>query len=94
MRIVFDPRAADELEGQIDYLLEQHARAAAARLEARCMAFLETFLVTYPRSGKFIAEASVWETWIPGTRLVVWYRFSVEELQIIRIWHASQVREA
>jgi hypothetical protein len=31
---------------------------------------------------------------MPGTRLVVWYRFSDDELQIIRIWHATQDRES
>ena len=31
---------------------------------------------------------------MPGTRLVVWYRFTEEELQIIRLWHAAQDRTA
>jgi hypothetical protein len=36
---------------------------------------------------------NIWETWIPGTRLVVWYRFTADELQIIRIWHSAQDRD-
>jgi plasmid stabilization system protein ParE len=92
MRITFDPRAADELAYQIEYLIDRHAVAAAIRLEARCNAFLEQFLATHPRSGKYIAEAKIWETWIPGTRLIIWYRFRHNELQVLRIWHAAQRR--
>jgi len=92
MRITFDPRAAVELEAQIDYLIERDALVAAARLKARCDDFFEKFLAHHPRTGKFIAERQIWEIWIPGTRLVVWYRFTQDELQIIRIWHAAQDR--
>ena len=43
MRITFDPRAADELISQIDYLIEHNAVDAAARLKTRCDAFFEIF---------------------------------------------------
>jgi plasmid stabilization system protein ParE len=92
MRITLDPRAADELAKQLDFLLERHAVGAAIRLESRCSDFLERFLASHPRTGKFIREAEVWETWIPGTRLVIWYRFLPDELQVLRIWHAAQQR--
>ncbi len=72
MRIVFDPVAAEELASQIDFLIERHAHQAAASLAARCDAFFENFLSLHPRTGKFIAEKDIWETWMPGTRLIVW----------------------
>jgi plasmid stabilization system protein ParE len=93
MKVTLDPRAADELMSQIDYLIGNHALLAAARLKARCDAFFEKFLARHPRTGKHIAEKDIWETWIPGTRLVVWYRFTGGELQIIRIWHTAQDRD-
>jgi plasmid stabilization system protein ParE len=40
MRIVFDPRAADDLVSQIEYLIDHDALQAAARLKMRCDAFL------------------------------------------------------
>ncbi len=93
MKVVLDPRAADELASQIDYLIENDALHAAGRLKSRCDAFFESFLARHPRTGKHIAERDIWETWIPGTRLVVWYQFTRNELQIIRIWHATQDRD-
>lgn len=92
MKVTLDPRAADELISQIDYLIANNAPQAAARLKARFDAFLENFLALHPRTGKLIVEKKIWETWIPGTRLVVWYRFTADELQIIRIWHSAQDR--
>lgn len=92
MRIVLDPIAAAELEAQIDYLLAVDAPQAATKLKARFDAFMEHFLAVLPRTGKHIAEKHIWETWIPGTRLVVWYRFTADEVQIIRVWHTAQDR--
>ena len=31
---------------------------------------------------------------MPGTRLVLWYRFTRGELQIVRVWHSAQDRDA
>lgn len=93
MKITLDARAAVELESQFDYLLEHGAHAAALRLRARCDAFFENLLAPHPRSGKHIPEKNIWETWIPGTRLIVWYRFTSDELQIIRVWHGAQNRK-
>ena len=92
MRITFDPLAADDLVSQIDYLIDHNAPQAAARLKVRCDAFFENFLSHHPRTGKHIAEKDIWESWMPGTRLVIWYRFTDDELQIIRIWHSAQDR--
>jgi hypothetical protein len=55
-------------------------------------AFLENFLAIHPRTGKFIPEAVIWETWIPGTKLIIWYRFSDDQLDVIRIWHTARNR--
>jgi plasmid stabilization system protein ParE len=93
VKITFDPDAAADLASQIDYLIERNALQAASRLKLRCDIFFETFLSRHPRTGKHIAEKDIWETWMLGTRMIVWYRFTAAELQIIRIWHSAQDRE-
>jgi plasmid stabilization system protein ParE len=93
MRIVVAPAARRDLESQLTYLIDQGAGPAARRLEQRLVAFVERTLAAYPRVGTSIGHRDVWEVWIPGTRLVLWYRFTASELQIIRIWHASQDRD-
>lgn len=76
MKITFDPQAADDLLAQLTYLVSNNAVGTARQLDARVTAFLENFLTHHPRTGKFIASAQLWETWVPGTRLIVWYRFT------------------
>ena len=92
MRITFDPVAADDLAQQLDYLIATNSVLAASRLATRLSAFLENFLATHPRTGKFIPEPGIWETWIPGTKLIIWYRFSDDQLDVIRIWHTARNR--
>jgi len=37
-------------------------------------------------------DPGVWESWVPRTRLVVWYTFDDAGLVVIAVWHASQNR--
>ena len=41
MRIVLSPRAARDLDHQIQYLIDQHASKAARDLKTRVVTFLE-----------------------------------------------------
>lgn len=93
MKIVFDREAEIELARQLDYLISQDAAPAARRLQQRLSHYIETTIALYPRLGRFIEHRNLWEAWAPRTRIVIWYRFTTAELQIVRIWHASQNRE-
>jgi plasmid stabilization system protein ParE len=93
MRIVLDAEAEADLANQLDYLIAHHAAPAARALESRLMSFIEVTLANHPRAGTFVTHRDLWECWVPGTRIVVWYRFTDFELQIVRIWHTSQDRQ-
>jgi plasmid stabilization system protein ParE len=93
-RWVLDRQAEADLQAQLDYLIARGAVAAAAGLLARVRSFLRDFLTVYPGTGVFLNHRNLWETWIPSTRLVLWYRFTETELQIARVWHASQDRRS
>jgi len=91
---VLDRQAEADLQVQLDYLMEHGAVDAAERLSARIKAFLRDYLAVYPATGIFLDHRGLWETWVPGTRLVVWYRFTDTELQVARIWHTAQDRRS
>jgi plasmid stabilization system protein ParE len=93
MRIVFDREAENDLANQLDYIVAQGAAHAARRLEQRLLSYIENTVAHYPRSAAFVAHRGLWETWVPNTRLIIWYRFTADELQIVRVWHTSQDRE-
>lgn len=92
-RIVFDAAAADELYNQIDYLIRHHAPQAARALEARVYTFISEHLTIYPATGRELGHRGLWEYPIPRTKLVLWYRFTDGELQIVHVWHAAQDRD-
>ena len=70
-----------------------HARStAAARLKSRVMSFLKETLADFPGIGIPIQHRELYEVWIPGTQLVVWYRSSADAIEIARVWHAAQDR--
>jgi plasmid stabilization system protein ParE len=91
---VLDREAEADLRAQVDYLIDRGAVDATERLAERVMSFLRDFLSVYPATGVFLAHRGLWETWIPRTRVVLWYRFSDTELQVARIWHTSQDRRS
>ena len=92
MKIVFDRLAEQDLNNQIGYLIDQGAPTAARKLETRISAFVEMTLAAYPRTGTYLHHRALWETWVPRTRFVIWYRLKSDELQVVRIWHAAQDR--
>ena len=89
----FAPRAQRDLQSQIDYLNDQCAFDAADHLLARIEQFVAHFLILHPKTGIFINHRELWETWVPQTRLVLWYRFTDTTLEIARVWHTSQDRQ-
>jgi plasmid stabilization system protein ParE len=89
----FTPEAEQTLAAQISYLIDQGAVGAAETLKTRVESFLATTLAEYPRNGRLIAQRQIWETWIPRTRLVVWYTFTDDVLVVITFWHTSQDRQ-
>jgi plasmid stabilization system protein ParE len=92
MRVELSREAAERLEMQVRYLQAAGAPGAAERLSQRIMFFLEKHLARFPRTGRWLRDADLWEVWIPGTRLVVWYRLSNDVVVVVTVWHASQDR--
>ena len=91
-RYQFTHEARTALDAQIDYLINQHAHSAAEALNLRVHTFVNTTLVHFPATGRFISQRNIWETWIPHTRLIVWYVFTDETLTIVAVWHHAQDR--
>ncbi len=89
----FSPRAQRDLQNQIDYLIERDAIDPAESLLRRVEEFVSLHLDSFPRTGEFVEHRGLWETWIPGTKFVLWYRFDDSELEIVRLWHTSQARD-
>lgn len=88
---LFADTARHALDAQIDYLLARNPQAASA-LNDRVHAFIRATLCPFPRTSRLIPERDLWETWVPGTRLVLWYTFDDDTLTVVMVWHTAQDR--
>jgi plasmid stabilization system protein ParE len=93
MKVVLSPEAVERLEAQIAFLRDAEAFDAAHWLRLRIMNFLSNHLAHYPRTGRRLRHDNLWEMWVPGTRLVLWYRIETERVVIATVWHTSQDRQ-
>ena len=95
MRSYFLTAEADrELASQIDYLIGEGAQIPAQKLLNRVHSFVGNSLCQFPETGKHIKKRGLWEIWIPGTRIVLWYRFDETSVEIVYLWHTSRNRAA
>ena len=92
MKVVFAPLARRELRKQVQYLIDHGGTLAAQRLKSRVMTFVKETLATFPEIGTPMEHRDLYETWVPGTQLVIWYRISKTTIEIARVWHAAQDR--
>jgi plasmid stabilization system protein ParE len=91
-RYRFTQSAAKAFDKQIDYLISVDALQAARALEKRLHAFISQTLCNFPHAGTHVAERDIYECWVPGTRIVVWYKVYEAEIIVAMIWHTSQNR--
>jgi plasmid stabilization system protein ParE len=93
MKLVLSPRAQRDLDRQLQYLIDQDAASPARALKTRVMSFLGSTLAKHPRIGLPIEHRDLYETWIPGTRIVIWYRITPTTIEVARFWHTAQDRD-
>lgn len=94
MKVVYTPRAEADLVRHFNYGVERFGRGVAERTLARLSGFLDPFLVTYPRTARFHREIDAFETWVPKTPFVIFFRLEPENdtLRVLAIFHAAQDR--
>lgn len=86
------PVAEQELESQINYLIGQGAQIPAQKLLNRVHRFIGNSLCRFPATGHYVKKRDLWEIWIPGTRVVLWYRFDDTSVVLLYLWHMSRNR--
>jgi plasmid stabilization system protein ParE len=92
MKVILSPEAVERLEAQVAFLRDAEAFDAAEWLRSRIMTFLSNYVARYPRTGRRLGHDNLWEIWVPGTRLVLWYRIEEDDVVIATVWHTSQDR--
>jgi plasmid stabilization system protein ParE len=92
MKLTIAPEAMERFDAQISFLMDAESMAAAQRLRVRVFDFLFNHVAHFPRTGRLLRDGELWETWIPRTRLIVWYRIETDRVAVVNFWHTSQDR--
>lgn len=88
----FSIEAETALNNQLDYLVAAGAPRAAEALARRIQQFLVNTISAYPRTGLYLQERGLWESWIPSTAIIAWYVFDDDQVTVVTFWHAAQDR--
>ena len=96
MKVVFTPRAEADLAHHLNYGIQHFGQAVAKRTLARLKSYLDPFLVTHPRTATFHSEINAFETWVPKTPFVIFFRLEPDNdvLRVLAIFHHAQDRSA
>jgi plasmid stabilization system protein ParE len=83
MKLAFHPAARADLDEQLDFLATRLGSGVAERHRVR----FETSMLTiqqFPYTSRFHQRRNVYETWIPRTRFIAFYRvFEVERITLV-----------
>lgn len=93
MKVLFTETAASQIETQIAYIATEGSVDAALRVKDRILSFIYGFLTVYPKASRFIEEKAFYETMIPRTNFVLFYRLEEPDiLRVLALFHARQKR--
>lgn len=96
MRVIFTPRARADLRRHLAYGKERFGARVAEKTLERLESFIATLLAPYPRTARYDAEIDAYESWVPRTPFVVFFRVECASriLRILAIRHHAQDRAA
>lgn len=96
MKLLFTPVALEDLENQIEYGRRRFGDNVANRTLKRTKSYIEDVLLRFPRIGVYDPAIEAFETWIPDTPFVVYYKIREpgNELVIVAVFHHAQDRSS
>jgi toxin ParE1/3/4 len=90
MKLVFHAAALSDLQSIYDYIARENPGIASAVL-ARIKASLDR-LIEFPKSGRAGKVRGTYEAVIPGLPYIAVYELTVEQIEILAVFHAAQDR--
>ncbi len=93
MRVLFTETFARQLEAQISYIAKKASVDVAHRMKDRVLNHVFAFLSANPEASRFIQEHAIFESVIPNTNYVLFYRLEEPDiLRILALFHDRQQR--
>jgi toxin ParE1/3/4 len=90
MRIIWDAKAYDDLDGLIDYIAELSPRAAEKTISQ--IQKVASLLATFPNLGEKVDESGLHSLVVSNTPYIIFYRVFPDYVNIRGVFHGSQRR--
>ena len=94
MRVIVTPRAEADIDHHYQWGVGRFGANTANATFARVRQFIEVSLESHPRAGKLLPHPNLYESWIPRTPFVVFYRIDddADTVWVLALFHTAQDR--
>jgi plasmid stabilization system protein ParE len=82
MKIKFQRSAQQDLDDLIEYLTQRSGPRVAEKRLIRTYEALET-IAQFPRGSQFHKKLDTFESWLPGTRYIIFYRVHEDQQLVV-----------
>ncbi len=90
MSIIYSPDFQRQIAAQYEYGSQRFGAATAARTYRRTISYIENNVQNYPRTGQWRPDIACFQTWVPKTPFVVFYRIAGPNLEVLAMFNGSQ----
>lgn len=94
MKIVYTPRAERQIEILLAIGFERFGARVAAQKIRRLRSFMRLTVGQFPRTSRYHMDIDAFETWIPGTPFIVYYRLeeAAKLIRVVAVFHHGKDR--
>jgi plasmid stabilization system protein ParE len=94
MKIVYTPGAERHLEILLAQGIERFGVRVAAGKIKRLRSFVRQTVGHFPRTSRYHTDIDIFETWVPGTPFIVYYRLENADklIRVVAVFHHGKDR--
>jgi plasmid stabilization system protein ParE len=94
MKVIVTPRAEDDIANNYAWGQRAFGKPVADRTFARLRKFIEVSLASHPRAGRPQLDENLYESWVPRTPFIVFYRVDnpAQTVWVLAIFQHAQDR--
>jgi plasmid stabilization system protein ParE len=90
MSVVYTLTFQRQIAAAYEYGSGRFGPATAGRTYRRTIAHIENTVQIYPRTGRWLPEIKCYQSWVPRTPFVIFYRASGEDVEVLALFNGAQ----
>jgi len=90
MSVIYSPEFQRQIASQYEYGLQRFGSTTATKTYRKTISYIENTIQAYPRTGHWRADIACFQTWVPKTPFVIFYRTAGADLEVLALFNGSQ----